>query len=216
MKWFFTADSHYSHSNILRYCNRPFKDVHEMNKTLTENLNNLVTEKDVVIHAGDFTLQGFEKFKEYLKKLRGKHIFIKGSHDVWAKKFNQYFFLHKELPNLHNPLGDKVHDILELNINGIKIVVCHYAMRTWPRSHYGSLHFYGHSHGKLKPFYNALDVGVDNNNYRPIVLEDAIKKIEEQNKILDKVEEDHDKEISKVWNEAYELGYNDCKTDHIY
>ena len=178
--FFLSADLHIGHRRIIEYCNRPFSDVHEMNKTLVSNHNYLVKQDDIVIHAGDFTLQGYNKFKEYLTFLNGRHIFVKGSHDIWAKKFNP-----SEIPNLHKELGQKVHDILELSINNRKIVVCHYAMRTWPHSHHGSILFYGHSHGKLKPFYNALDVGVDNNDYRPISLIEALNKIDISNFILE-------------------------------
>jgi len=179
MNWWFISDEHVGHRKIIEYCKRPFNGVHEMNEAFTKYHNELVKGNDIVIHAGDFALQGWDKVKDYIKKLHGKHIFLKGSHDQWCKKFNPL-----ELTNIDKNLGQKIHDILQLNINGQRIVVCHYAMRTWPASHYGSLLFYGHSHGILKPFYNAYDIGVDNNNYRPILFEDAVEKIKEQNKLL--------------------------------
>ena len=51
-----------------------------------------------------------------------------------------------------------------------KIVLLHYAMRVWNRSHHGSWHLYGHSHGSLPDDPNSLsfDVGVDCWGYAPI------------------------------------------------
>ena len=39
---FFTADLHLGHGRIINYCERPFNDVHEMNKTILDNINNVV------------------------------------------------------------------------------------------------------------------------------------------------------------------------------
>lgn len=156
MKYFFTADEHYGHHNIIEYCDRPFKAIDEMNDTIIANHNAVVSEKDTVIHAGDFTLRGKRYAEHMISQLEGNHIFIRGSHDYW-------------LPKTHT-------QIWERKVIGMYIVVCHYAMRTWPRSHHGSIQLYGHSHGKLEPIGLQYDVGVDNNDFYP-VSDEQIKKI---------------------------------------
>lgn len=156
--YFFTADEHYGHANIIKYCNRPFKTTEEMNNHIIECHNKLVCDLDTVIHAGDFTL-GFKSFANNIKeKLNGSHIFLHGSHDYWLKK---------------NKFSDQ---IWEKKIEGEYIIVCHYAMRTWARSHYNSWQLYRHSHGTLKPIGKQLDIGVDTNNFYPYSFE-SIKKI---------------------------------------
>jgi calcineurin-like phosphoesterase family protein len=55
-KFFFTADEHYGQANIIKYCDRPFASVEEMDSEIIKRHNELVGPKDVVIHAGDFTL----------------------------------------------------------------------------------------------------------------------------------------------------------------
>jgi calcineurin-like phosphoesterase family protein len=163
MRYYFTSDEHYGHENIIGYCNRPFKNAEEMDDGIIRRHNSVVGEKDVVFHAGDFTLRNKTEAENYIRRLTGKkHIFIKGSHDYW----------NKELPQ-----------ILEEKIDGKHFVICHYAMRVWPRSHYGSFQFYGHSHGKLQPLLNQYDIGVDNNNFYPIALEDIMRKIGETKKL---------------------------------
>ena len=50
------------------------------------------------------------------------------------------------------------------------IVLCHYCMRVWPKSHYGSWQLFGHSHGGLPGVGKQMDVGVDTNSYYPYSL----------------------------------------------
>jgi calcineurin-like phosphoesterase family protein len=148
---FFTADEHYGHKNILRYCRRPFASAEEMGQELIRRHNEVVGADDTVIHAGDFTLLKKTEAEKYLRQLRGHHCFLRGSHDRW--------------------LGKAAPAMLELTIEGQCIVVCHYAMRVWPRSHYNSWQLFGHSHGKLDPVGKQWDIGVDNNNFYPVSFE---------------------------------------------
>jgi len=77
---FFTADTHFSHKNIIKYCERPFDSVEEMNRVLISKWNERVSDDDIVIINGDFALCNRSEFKEYDKVLKGKKIYIKGSH----------------------------------------------------------------------------------------------------------------------------------------
>lgn len=154
---FFTADEHYGHENIIKYCNRPFQNVSEMDAELIRRHNEMVCQSDTVIHAGDFTLKNRTMANEYIKQLNGHHTFLKGSHDYWIE---------------HND----ARKILEMKINGRYIVICHYALRVWPRSHYNSWMLFGHSHGTLPPIGKQWDIGVDNNNFYPVSF-DRIEEI---------------------------------------
>lgn len=155
--YYFTSDEHYGHSNIIKYTNRPFNDVQEMDNELIKRHNERVKKGDIVIHAGDFSLiKNRKRVQGYINRLNGSHVFLKGSHDYW-------------LPKNHISIYQK-------KIYDEYIVVCHYAMRTWHRSHYNSYQLHGHSHGTLKPDGKQLDVGVDNNNYYPFSF-DEIKEI---------------------------------------
>lgn len=157
--WWFTSDEHHNHKNILRYQNRPFSSIEEMNQTLINNHNSVVSPNDTVIHAGDFAFGSYETVQKIIKQLNGNNIFLIGSHDSWMKN-NKYNYL------------------WESSIEGQYVVVCHYAMLVWPKSHYGSIQLFGHSHSKLKhPLLGKqYDVGVDNNNFYPVSFE-QIKKI---------------------------------------
>lgn len=157
MNIFFTSDTHFFHTKILKYCNRPFKDVNEMNETLISNWNARVHKNDLVYHCGDF---GFGDISKILDRLNGDIILILGSHD---KKINQYRKYFKQIESL-----------LTITYEDMIITLCHYAMRTWYKSHFNTFHLYGHSHGHLASFGKSYDVGVDSNNFMPI----SIKEIE--------------------------------------
>jgi len=166
--YFFTSDEHYGHANILNHCDRPYSSVEEMDAALIELHNSLVGKEDTVIHAGDFCFSKEREIAEgYLKRLNGEHIILKGSHDYWPKD---------------------AHEIWEKKIEEEYVVVCHYAMRVWPRSHFNSWQLYGHSHGKLDPVGKQWDVGVDNNDFLPVSFEQLklvmVEKPDNPNKLF--------------------------------
>jgi calcineurin-like phosphoesterase family protein len=175
-KLWLTSDEHYGHKNILRYQQRPFASVEEMNSGLIERHNSVVHEQDHVIHLGDFCFGKKEFFLDIAQQLQGTHYFMDGSHD---RALRDYF----EDPDTASAHGDKIlliPKLFEFTFGGRKIVLCHYAMRTWWASHYDSVHFFGHSHGKLQdPQTRSRDVGVDTTNYYPIDILAAIASVEQ-------------------------------------
>jgi len=123
-----------------------------MDDELIRRHNEIVGKNDITIHVGDFALSNdIDEIMAIIRKLNGEHIFLGGSHDRWLKH--------------------KCHEIWEKKIQDKYIVACHYSMRVWPRSHYGSWLVYGHYHGNLPPLQNQWDVGVDNNNFYPVSFE---------------------------------------------
>ena len=77
---FFTSDSHFNHENIIKFCNRPFDSLDEMNDALTENWNAKVKPDDTVFHLGDFSWGGSGSWKSARERLNGHIILIKGNH----------------------------------------------------------------------------------------------------------------------------------------
>ena len=53
---FFTSDHHFYHSNIIKYCQRPFHSVEEMNEEMIRRWNSVVGVDDTVYYLGDFSL----------------------------------------------------------------------------------------------------------------------------------------------------------------
>ena len=54
MAVFFIADLHFNHKRIIEICNRPFKDIYNMNTSLINNWNSVVNREDTVFVLGDF------------------------------------------------------------------------------------------------------------------------------------------------------------------
>lgn len=163
MNYWFTADTHFGHTNIIKYCNRPFTDIREHDETLIKNWNEIVLENDGVYFLGDFC---FGDAWEYIKRLNGSIYFIIGSHDSSVEKF---FDDSTRTVGKHECLGEQK----EIKVKNQIIVLNHYPMLRWSKSHYGSFQLHGHCHGKLPDDPNALmiDVGVDCHYFRPINLD---------------------------------------------
>lgn len=81
MKTYIISDTHFNHSNIIKYCNRPFNDVEEMNNIIISNWNNIVNKNDIVYHLGDFFLGSKYDLKDIVSRLNGTIYLIRGNHD---------------------------------------------------------------------------------------------------------------------------------------
>jgi len=64
----------------------------------------------------------------------------------------------------------------ELTVDGTRLVLCHYAFRTWRDAGKGTINLHGHSHGRLKPMPRQFDVGVDAWEFRPVRLADILRR----------------------------------------
>lgn len=156
MEYFFTADEHYGHENIIKYCNRPFSSIEEMNEYLIEQHNSVVKKGDISIHVGDFALLPKDEVGKIISRLNGQNIFLKGSHDRW---------------------GSNLPFLWEKTLDGEMVVCCHYPMLSWPRSHHGSWLLHGHTHGRLRAYPGILDVGVDQWMFQPLSWEEVRRSL---------------------------------------
>lgn len=182
---FFTSDTHFYHRNIMKYCNRPFETVEEMNKTLINNWNAVVKENDIVFHLGDFGFAGSQEINDILNRLNGKIYLIMGNHD--RKMIRQGYTKHFEDISMAK----------YIRVNGQQMYLCHFPFLCFDGV-YGrndktiTWQLFGHVHsgpnsadGLDEPrlanlFPSQYDVGVDNNNFTPISFDNVKKIIEEQ------------------------------------
>jgi len=157
---YFTSDTHFGHKALLN--KKTGKDsgtslravkwptVEEMDEALLDAINSTVGPKDTLYHLGDF---GMWRPAHYRMRIRCKDIrLIWGNHDK------------RNISNLFRHTWE----VREIKICGKPTWLSHYSHFVWPKSHYGSFHLYGHSHGMrestldtLLPGRRSLDVGVD-------------------------------------------------------
>jgi calcineurin-like phosphoesterase family protein len=169
---YFISDPHFGHKNIIKYANRPFTSVDEMDETIIKNWNGMIGKTDEVYILGDVSLTNSERTNEILNRLNGRLYLIKGNHEksVMSSKENRDRF-------------EWIKDYYELKYeyNGKRnmIVMCHYAMRVWNKSHHGAYHLYGHSHDSLEyeQWGKSMDVGIDSaarifGEYRPFTFDE--------------------------------------------
>ena len=107
---YFISDTHFNHRNIIKYTDRPFNDITEMNNTLINNWNSIIKEDDIVYHLGDFALTCDEKLKELYSYLNGTIILIRGNHDGKSVKYYEdigFKVLKDGYINLHGHIHNK-------------------------------------------------------------------------------------------------------------
>lgn len=148
-KDWFTADTHFGHENIIRYAGRPFKTAAENDAAIIANWNSRVAPRDRVFFLGDFAFRNKEAALAIRRKLNGNIFFISGNHDAAARQIKDTFGWYEKS--------------MEVESEGHKFYLSHYAHRVWNKSHHGVMHLYGHSHGSLPddPRALSMDVGVD-------------------------------------------------------
>jgi calcineurin-like phosphoesterase family protein len=164
---FFTADNHFDHANIIRYCFRPFKDKDEMNRAMITNWNLHVKKEDTVYVGGDFM---FVKRKdaasvgELLRSLNGEKHLIVGNHDSDVV--------------VECPEWKTVQVEVRKAIHGVPVHIYHYPIFSWDKAVHGSWMLHGHCHNGLHqyPQYSSVewqelkiaDIGVDAWRFRPV------------------------------------------------
>lgn len=155
---FFTADLHLGHANIIRHCSRPFATVGEMDSAILDAINGRVGHNDTLWILGDFAYKGRDP-RHYRERIKCRNVrLLLGNHDKRSKCEQAGFSF--------------VGEVAEISMGTQRIWLSHYAHRSWPASHRGSWHLYGHSHGSLNSDdvargLNALDVGIDNSTLWP-------------------------------------------------
>ena len=173
MTIWFTADTHFGHAGIIRHRARPFSTVEAMDEGLIQAWNAVVRPRDTVWHLGDLAFGPRGTAERCHRRLNGRKHLIVGNHDGAEVR---------GLP------WESVHDVAELHVDGVRLVMCHYPMLTWHGAarnrgaHVDAVMCHGHVHGTPSdprlPHFDPcrLDVGVDMRGMAPVAVETLLEE----------------------------------------
>lgn len=190
-KIFFSSDQHFGHRNVIQFCKRPFDDEKHMGQSLTDNWNSVVSNDDIVVTMGDFFwFNDSHSIKKQVDKLNGKEIYIVlGNHDKresFRRITDERFHIVDGVTHIYLRCEDEN----RWTQKTYEIVCCHYPLMTWAHRDKGAINLFGHIHSNEMrtpdevdqdlPLWKGqqLDVGVDNQNYKPVSFEDVLIQLE--------------------------------------
>lgn len=176
MRWF-TADLHLGHANIIRYCQRPFASVGQMNAALMANWISAVDSSDEVWVLGDVAMGRISETLPLIARLPGRKHLVPGNHDrCWPGHHR----LRPQDTQMYADVGFEIHPgMVELTLGGRSVVACHFPIRGdshdtdrfaehRPQLGRGAWLLHGHVHEKWRTNGRQLNVGVDVWDYGPV------------------------------------------------
>jgi calcineurin-like phosphoesterase family protein len=160
MKEFFISDTHFGHTNIIKYENRPFNTVGEMDEYIIKQWNSVVSDGDLVYHLGDFFLTYTDRQMEIFDRLDGDIILIRGNHDRQSDT------------KLIERIGFKeVHDEYYLMEDGMVTLLTHRPILNLAYMDKNEIDFnlHGHKHSVENQYSDRhINLSVENINYTPV------------------------------------------------
>lgn len=159
-----------------------------MDGELVKRWNLCVGLEDTIYHLGDFTLGNEQVAGQYFSQLNGD---IRVLANIWHhdRRWLPILDEYRGSPWFHSASGIPVSILQPLVVLEFPeygdgkyskaLVLCHYPLATWDRSHFGSYHLHGHSHGKHQGSGLSLDVGVDSNQFSPVSIDDVVRRMQE-------------------------------------
>ena len=173
---YYTADLHLGHENVIKFSNRPFSSIDEMDKALIANWRAVVQPNDDIYVLGDLIYRS-QNPEAYLKQLTGKMHLIRGNHDTYLNDnpLERYF--------------ESINDMLTISDDGRRVFLCHYQLAEWPGYYRDTIHLFGHIHNNRNDACEIMEmlpknynVGVDCIGFTPLTLTHIINFYGERNR----------------------------------
>lgn len=178
MPVWFTADLHLGHENIIRYCDRPFRDADEMNMELVRRWNEVVAPTDTVYVLGDFALGDIARTLAITTILMGRKVLVAGNHDRCWERNPGYPTQPWVDEYLRVGFAEVLQGTIRLDVGGTSVQACHFPFVG--DSHDGDRFdshrpvddggwlLHGHVHEKWQRRDRMINVGVDVWDFTPV------------------------------------------------
>jgi calcineurin-like phosphoesterase family protein len=161
MKWF-SSDWHLGHDNVMKFSERPFENIDDMNEKIISNMLSVVNQGDELYFLGDLAWRVYALNKFF---------------DRWPKRVNFHWILgnHDKSWQSFKNRCTSVSEMKKTHIGNNTVILCHYPMLTWDKSHYNSWMLFGHhhrnSHGTIEveklTTGKMLNINLEFNNFMP-------------------------------------------------
>lgn len=177
-KRWYTSDLHFGHKRIIELCNRPFRDVTEMDHTIMRNWNSVVHDEDTVYILGDLAMGNIKESLNRVKMLKGKKILVPGNHDRVHPCYPQKAAKAEEMRRMYEDAGLTIAPLEVTAVPGWKL--CHFPVsgdhtaeeryqEYLPTVDEGQWLVHGHVHNLWRVKDKQTNVGVDVWNFYPVV-----------------------------------------------
>jgi calcineurin-like phosphoesterase family protein len=196
-----TSDSHYNHDGICSATSkweeetidknhagtRKFDSLQDMNNALVKGINNYVAEDDILISLGDWSFGGSPSIVEFRSQINCRNIYLcLGNHDHHIRRKEVF---RKMFTSVSDVLYFKVQE--NRKTKAVSFFASHYSHRVWDKSHKGTFHIFGHSHGGLDHIDTgtSMDVGVDSafkrfGEYRPFNILEVVNILKDKPRLI--------------------------------
>lgn len=190
---YFTSDHHFWHANIIRFCNRPFDSVEEMNEALVQKWNDLVGPEDEVYYLGDFSMAA-RPVEVYTHRLNGIKYLVPGNHDFchsyhkrsrtpenharWILQYQEWGW--KVLPEKMSLLIPEFGEVKLCHLPYGNLPPENDKFAKWRPQNDGTWLLCGHAHNKWKTSDHMINVGVDVWNYQPVSVKEILGIIQKE------------------------------------
>lgn len=168
-KTWLVSDTHFGHEKTCTVFKRPdgsplrpFKDAEEMDRVMIERWNAVVKDEDRVYHLGDVAIGRKHLWK--CQALKGRKALVRGNHDIFKTQ------------DFINAGFEEIHGVRVLNTNeDTRVILSHIPLHPESVKRFGC-NIHGHMHGLQldDPMYYCITV--ENTDFAPITLEEALKR----------------------------------------
>jgi calcineurin-like phosphoesterase family protein len=182
----YTADLHLGHQNIIRYCDRPYRSVDQMNADLVAKWNATVAPDDTVWVLGDVAMGQIAVSLPLARRLHGTKHLVAGNHD---RCWEGHGARAEASMQMYRDAGfETIRSTHDIELAGRRVLLHHFPYEgdshdddryvQWRPEDEGDWLFHGHVHTKWRQNGRMINVGVDVWDLAPVAQDTLLALVE--------------------------------------